>query len=698
MTREIVDNFEDHINSIRTEWHVMKEKWFHGETMDPVFEGTVRDFCSFDETMHNVYNKVQVFMRGVESLASGMTVLSEGVAGGLSHTSDSLIASDSCKLKEATNQIARSDAPHSAIAKLRRDMHFNILNPVQNHIVNNRNLKVSLDIRRRRLIELNSAKKNFEDVTKKNIANTDRRFLQAQSSFESAKMTFNDVDRHVFEWLYILEEYRGDILDSTLQTLKYLEYEFFASSAHAISTSLPSRMEFRPMVEMTPEHLEAQVEMELQKSEDSEVAAATGAADTSIIDFSARLIDKKVKEDPADNDGPSLPVDPLSLSSLLSQGFEEGPARRALRKHQNDTQAALDWLINGQAEEDEKRKLVSDGVRMPTTVKRVQKLKAMRRAQQEKLKEKEKAAEGSDNEDDGGGRGNGSGSGGGEGRSSSSGNKGGEGVSNGSGGKDSRASASEAPPRPPPPVKQPDLLEGLGDTAAPAKSSAAVGDLLSMDAEEKPAVPTDFSKPIDLTTLPQQLSFDTSRCEKQPLSAAVAAGLAQPRSGLSPSHAAGVAGLNFGEAPAASPAAADVPADLLATVQALAAQSQVSPEQLIQAAQQLNLARGGAAAAPAVAQPPAAMGGTGQPSPVTAVGGTTSSGWDKLVGGPPVPGTGGAFQGLDPFAGAGAAAPQAAAAAPAAAAGTAADSFGDLMSLTSPPRQQQGSGGYPSLG
>merc|ERR1712151_523153 len=138
------------------------------------------------------------------------------------------------------------------------------------------------------------------------LAHTDRRFLKAKSNFESAKMTFNDVDRHVFEWLYILEEYRGDILDSTLQTLKYLEYEFFASSAHAISTSLPSRMEFRPMVEMTPEHLEAQVEMELQKSEESEVAAATGV-DTGIVDFSARLIDKKVKEEPGDNDaGPAL--------------------------------------------------------------------------------------------------------------------------------------------------------------------------------------------------------------------------------------------------------------------------------------------------------------------------------------------------------------------------------------------------------
>merc|ERR1719480_705628 len=118
-------------------------------------------------------------MKGVEQLAQGMTALSDGVSSGLTHTNDSLIASDSCKMKEATNQIARADAPHSAIAKLRRDMEFNILSPVQNHIANNRNLKVSLDIRRRRLIELNSAKKSLDDCKKKKYSSTDKRMLQA---------------------------------------------------------------------------------------------------------------------------------------------------------------------------------------------------------------------------------------------------------------------------------------------------------------------------------------------------------------------------------------------------------------------------------------------------------------------------------------------------------------------------------------
>merc|ERR550537_122028 len=159
------------------------------------------------------------------------------------------------------------------------------------------------------MVELTAAKKALEDVKKRNLPPTDKRYLQAQANFEAAKSTFNDVDRHVFEWLYILEEYRGDILDSTLQTLKYLQYEFFATSAHAVSGVLPSRMEFRPMVEMTPEHLEAQVEVELQEAEDGEEEVVT--------DFSVRLIEKLAKDnknkpgeglDSSKNDGPALPV------------------------------------------------------------------------------------------------------------------------------------------------------------------------------------------------------------------------------------------------------------------------------------------------------------------------------------------------------------------------------------------------------
>lgn len=410
------------------------------------------------------------------------------------------------------------------------------------------------------------------------------------------------------------------------------------------------------MVEMTPEHLEAQVEMELQKNEDNEATVA-GAADTGILDFSARLIDKKVKEEPSADEGPALPVDVLSLSSLLSQGFEEGPARKALRKHQNNTQAALDWLINGQVEEEEKRKLVSDGVRMPTTVKRVQKLKAMRRAQAEKIKEKEKreseaAAEDSDN---------------GEDEREESKKKDAK--------RDDRAKdmLSGSPSRPPPA----DLMDYLDDqpSGQPATSSSGVNDLLGFD-NEKPAVPTDFSKPIDMTALPAQLTFDVTKCEKQPLAAAVAAGIAQPRSG------SGLQDLDFGggtQAAAPQPAAGGaLPADLLAAVQALAAQSQVSPEALLRAAQQ-QLA--GGAGGVAAASPAAPAAGTSPAGASPAAASPASSGWDRITGL-----TGSAATALEGLNSLGTSAP-----ASPPKQQSKEDAFGDLMNFTA----QQKAGGYP---
>lgn len=565
-----MDSVEDQFHHIRTEWNVLKEKWFHGETVDPVFEGMVKDFCTFDNTMQDIYKKVELFMKGVDQLAEGLLTLSESVTSGLARIDDSLIVSDSCKLKEATNQITRADAPHSAIAKLRRDMDFNIMNPIRNHLINNRNLKAHFDKRSRRLTELNSAKKVHDDCVKKGLQASDRRFLQAKSNLESAKMSFHEVDKHVFEWLYILEEYRGDILDSTLQTLKYLQYEFFATSAHAVSSVLPSRMEFRPMVEMTPEHLEAQVEVELQEAEDGEEEVVT--------DFSVRLIEKLAKDnknkpgeglDSSKNDLPALPVDPLSLSSLLSQGFEEGPARRALRMHQNNTQEALDWLINGGTEGSEavKTAAVEDGVRMPTTIKRIQKLKAMRRAQQEKLRRKESKNSNDDEE------------------------------------KDKRAKEPERPPQEalapevekPPPKKPPAEAEDLlgfnqPEAQTASASSAAMTDLLG--GFDEPALPTDFSQDPGRSALPELRSFDASMCEKAPLSASVAAGTAVPRQ-HSGDFLGGLMGDGGGLAQAFSqPALAPQGGGYLGQgtandAAALAAQAGLTPQQLLAAAQLL---------------------------------------------------------------------------------------------------------------
>jgi len=556
-----MDSVEDQFHYFRTEWNVTKEKWFHGEAVDPVFEGMVKDFCAFDDTMQDIYGKVEKFMKGVDQLAEGLLTLSESVTAGLARIDDSLIVSDSCKLKEATNQITRADAPHSAIAKLRRDMDFNIMNPIRNHLVNNRNLKAHLDKRRRRLTELNSAKKAHDDCVKKNVSSSDRRFLQAKSNLESAKMAFHEVDKHVFEWLYILEEYRGDILDSTLQTLKYLQYEFFATSSHAISDVLPSRMEFRPMVEMTPEHLEAQVEVELQEAEEGEEEVVT--------DFSVRLIEKLAKDnknkpgeglDSSKDQEPALPVDPLSLSSLLSQGFEEGPARRALRLHQNNTQAALDWLINGGTEGTEavRTAAVEDGVRMPTTIKRIQKLKAMRRAQQEKMRKKEKKDSGGEEKDK----------------------------------KAKEEEPAEEKEAPVPEVrKKPPPQEDLLGFDKPVEQASASSNMDLLGGFDEPPPPTDFTQEVNRSALPELRSFDASMCEKPPLPASVAAGTAMPRSDaglMDLMDTGGSQSQAFNQlAGPSAPGSGGYPNPGLAGDAAKLAAQAGMPEQLLAAAQQL---------------------------------------------------------------------------------------------------------------
>mmetsp|Transcript_33232 Transcript_33232/g.86104 ORF Transcript_33232/g.86104 Transcript_33232/m.86104 type:complete len:398 (+) Transcript_33232:602-1795(+) len=152
---------------------------------------------------------------------------------------------------------------------------------------------------------------------------------------------------------------------------------FFASAAHSISSVLPKRMEFRPMIEMTPDQLEKQVDLELEDEDDE------GEVET---DFSKRLI-HKMEKDGRNKEEPDVAADPLSVFSLISQGFEDAEARRALRMHNNDTQAALDWLMHGRYEQ---KAVSEDAVRMPTTVRRIQKMKEKRWAWlQKEIKEQE---------------------------------------------------------------------------------------------------------------------------------------------------------------------------------------------------------------------------------------------------------------------------------------------------------------------
>merc|ERR1719191_1870370 len=104
--------------------------------------------------------------------------------------------------------------------------------------------------------------------------------------------------------------------------------------------------------------------MELEEEEALEKENANGGGDA-VTDFSTRVLNRIQREEDANKDKEDeapQPVDVLSLSALLAQGIEEGKARRALRLHKNDTQAALDWLVEGEGENDTAQKMKSGEV------------------------------------------------------------------------------------------------------------------------------------------------------------------------------------------------------------------------------------------------------------------------------------------------------------------------------------------------
>lgn len=391
---------------ISQELSVLREKYLFSvdETLqDPVFEGVVRNFNNFNECLIDVFSRINRLTSDIENISSELGSLSDSFLEKYKSAvpEEQLIISDCYKFREASNQIGRGDAPHTAVSKYKRDLEYNVIGPLKAHLNNCRQIQGIIDLRTRKMIEVSAAEKRGDVRVARDL-----------------RIDFEKVDKHLFDWIMILEEYRGDILDSLLQTMKYLEYEFFAQSAHAVAAVLPKRMEFRPMVEMTPKQLELQ--LGLDKVAEQEEAAEdgihihdaanqadavgyVGSGKRGISDYSKLLIQKIEKGSPVAGDRSSssssnVVVDILSLSSLLAQGFEEGPARKALRECNNDTQAALDILLGnrespvGVADDEADDGLGGGNVRMPTTLKRIRRIKEMKQRMQAKKEQKEKAA------------------------------------------------------------------------------------------------------------------------------------------------------------------------------------------------------------------------------------------------------------------------------------------------------------------
>eukprot|EP01067_Filipodium_phascolosomae_P009810 Filipodium_phascolosomae@DN987_c0_g1_i1.p1 len=189
-----------------------------------------------------------------------------------------------------------------------------------------------------------------------------------------ANKNLYDYDAPLWEWVMVYNEHMWDIYDSALQTFKYLQYEFFSGCSHHVNTVLPNRMEFRPLVEMTPEpHLHLVVKMYLE-GERNEYRNWH-------IDATKKLLEKWEEEGKLGTfETAQQEVDPIDLSILVqNHKFSNSLARFALSKKGNVSDA-LEYLHSGRAIADGLRphKHVSQlvaGVRMPDTLEIADKLR-----------------------------------------------------------------------------------------------------------------------------------------------------------------------------------------------------------------------------------------------------------------------------------------------------------------------------------
>jgi len=152
---------------------------------------------------------------------------------------------------------------------------------------------------------------------------------------------------------------------------------------------------------------------------------------------------------------------------------------------------------------------------------------------------------------------------------------------------------SETPKQAPPPAPPDYLLNMVAQPATESESTPNV-DLLTFGTEGN-SLPTDFSGPVDLTPLPPSMDLFTDtpttlNSQSNFTKSAPSDPLQDlfPRSEMQASIKQGVAAsVTEPEKSSAEPYLEGVPPELQSMVKALAAQSNVSPQQLLLTAQQL---------------------------------------------------------------------------------------------------------------
>lgn len=202
-----------------------------GQVKDaPALLSTMMDsFDKFDETMAGIRTRVETFLGDLRKLNHDMWKVSEA----LEMCATSLAAG--CQLKKSTQKLSAAirsiidlDDIYSVASKSKRDAEHNLLDPLVQHMENGERLRADVAARSKAYNKLSHKLKSRAPV---------------DISQETADCLAHD--RRIFEWLWVIQEYRNDMIDSLIGTTAAIQTEYFVSASQAltINLELPARLE-----------------------------------------------------------------------------------------------------------------------------------------------------------------------------------------------------------------------------------------------------------------------------------------------------------------------------------------------------------------------------------------------------------------------------------------------------------------------
>eukprot|EP00916_Digyalum_oweni_P022825 GHVL01037800.1.p1 GENE.GHVL01037800.1~~GHVL01037800.1.p1 ORF type:complete len:450 (+),score=65.71 GHVL01037800.1:33-1382(+) len=350
--KEIADNIT---HSIRFETRALTEGRKMSSVSDPVFEAYVSKYNWLVDTMKELYATADKWMSAIDALAEAQNAISTVFMNRLSKCEDDFLLAEGMRYREGTHAIGNRNAPHSYYARLQRDLDFNLVRPLMQHIIHAERIKRLMEERTKRKIdwELNEAaiNKHIENQKCKNSeyeadVKFDSKYKELIDRREASQKNLYDYDAPLWEWLMVYNEFSWDIFDSCLQTFKYLQFDFFSGCSHHLNLLLPERMEFRPLVEMVPEpqmHSVVRMYLESERNEYRNWQPDATKKLLSAWEEDGRWANDVVEEEE---------YDPIDLQNLIiNHKFSKQLSKFALQRKGN-LQEALQYLLSGKATTD----------------------------------------------------------------------------------------------------------------------------------------------------------------------------------------------------------------------------------------------------------------------------------------------------------------------------------------------------------